>query len=342
MNYMSEKAQKLHPYAAGLQPREPGWIKLNTNENPYPPSPKVIQAIHHADIAGLRLYPDTICEGLCRAIAAKWAVRPENIFCGNGSDEVLALAFQAFFAGKKHVLTPNISYGFYPVWGEVYGAGLTFVPLNDDLTLDSSLYQNANGVMIANPNAPTGMAISLAEVESIVRNNLSGVVIIDEAYMDFADEQSAIGLIDQYENLLVIRTFSKSYSLAGLRVGFAAGSQMLIDGLRRLKDAFNSYPVNRLSQIGAAAALDDDEYYTRNRMAVIHTRRWVENKLGCAASQANFIFWKTQDAQARYNDLLKHKILVRYWDKPGISQYLRVTIGTPLEMEAFWQCVKKF
>ena len=341
MNYLSEKACKLTPYTGGLQPEERGWIKLNTNESPYPPSPKVAEALRNTDIAALRLYPDAVSKGLCHAIAEKLRVKPENIFCGNGSDEVLALAFQAFFAGKGSVLTPDISYGFYPVWGEMYGVGLEFAPLCDDFTVNIYDYSAANGVVIANPNAPTGLALSLAEIEKIAQSNPNGVVLVDEAYMDFADCRSAVGLIDKYENLLVIRTFSKSYSLAGLRVGYAAGNETLIGGLHRVKDAFNSYPVNLLSQIGAAAAINDDAYFKEKCKLITETRKWVENELGCTPSQTNFVLWEVENGGETYDYLLNNKILVRYWNKPRINNHLRVTIGAREEMEEFVRCVKK-
>ncbi|MCL1809759.1 MAG: histidinol-phosphate transaminase [Clostridiales bacterium] len=342
MNYLTEKAKKLTPYTAGMQPREQGWVKLNTNENPYPPSPRVAEVLQAANAEKLRLYPDTSSAALREAIAAKLNVKPENIFCGNGSDEVLALAFQAFLSGKGNVLTPDISYGFYPVWGEMYGVGLKLMPLGDSFNVNPNDYENSNGVVLANPNAPTGHALPLSRIEKIIQNNANGVVIVDEAYVDFADCGSAASIATKYGNLLVVRTFSKSYSLAGLRVGYAVGSEELICGLDRVKNAFNSYPVNMFSQLCATAAVNDEEYFNGRCKAIIETRRWVENELRCTSSQANFIFWKVDNGKAMFDFLLKNKILVRHWDKPRISNYLRVTIGTPAEMEVFVQCAKKF
>ncbi|MCL1982897.1 MAG: histidinol-phosphate transaminase [Clostridiales bacterium] len=342
MNYLTEKASKLMPYVAGMQPQEQGWVKLNTNENPYPPSPKVLEAVQSADIEKLRLYPDTVSGGLRTAIAAKFGVEPENVFCGNGSDEVLALAFQAFFTGRDNVLTPDISYGFYPVWGEMYDAGLKYMPLLDSFAIDAGDYKNGSGVVLANPNAPTGIALPLPDIEKIIQSNANGVVVIDEAYADFADCGSAAGLACKYENLLVVRTFSKSYSLAGLRVGYAIGSEKLVCGLDRVKNAFNSYPVNMLSQLCATAAISDEEYFSNRCREIVETRKWVENELGCAPTQANFVFWKTEDGKAMYDYLFENKILVRHWDKPRIGDHLRVTVGTRAEMEVFVQCAKKF
>ncbi|MCL2009541.1 MAG: histidinol-phosphate transaminase [Synergistaceae bacterium] len=349
MNYLSERARELSPYVAGIQPREEGWIKLNTNENPYPPSPEVAEAIKNFDAAKLRLYPDGDCHELREAVAENLGTGAENVFAGNGSDEVLGLAFQAFFSDKKNVLMPDISYGFYPVWSAMYGVEAKTVPLSGDYTIDAGGYKGANGVIIANPNAPTGVAIGLDEIEEIVKNNPNGVVVIDEAYIDFAGgekTESAVALSDKYDNLLVTRTFSKSYSLAGLRVGFAVGSKELIDGLQRVKNAFNSYPLGMLEQTAAKAAVRDADYWDETRRRIIGTRGRTTAKLRALGynvldSQANFLFMEAPDAKGLYEYLYENKILVRYWDKPGISGFLRVTVGTEAEMEAFLQCIEK-
>ncbi|MDR0496486.1 MAG: aminotransferase class I/II-fold pyridoxal phosphate-dependent enzyme, partial [Treponema sp.] len=229
MDYLSEKAKRLTPYVAGLQPQDSGWIKLNTNENPYPPSPKVTEALKKADIDNLRLYPNSDAHILCEAVAETFGIKTENIFAGNGSDEVLALAFQAFFCGKDKVFMPDISYGFYPVWSEIYDVGAKIIPVQDDFSINPGDYKGANGVIIANPNAPTGFALTLTEIEEIVHYNPDGAVIVDEAYIDFADVESAISLIEKYDNLLVVRTFSKAHSLAGLRAGYAVGNEKLVN-----------------------------------------------------------------------------------------------------------------
>jgi len=348
MNFLSEKAKKLTPYVAGLQPQESGWVKLNTNENPYPPSPKLAEALKVADISRLRLYPDGDSSVLRGAIASAMGLTAENIFCANSSDEVLALAFQAFFSGKKNVISPDISYGFYPVWGEMYNVGLKLATLRDDFTIDTDDYKNSDGVIIANPNAPTSLALGLNEIEKILKQNPNGVVIVDEAYIDFArTAESALKLVAAYENLLVTRTFSKSHSLAGLRVGYAVGSPALIDGLRRVRDAFNSYPLDMLAQICAAAAISDTEYLKKTTAKTIKTRDFTIGELKKSGynvldSQANFIFIETENAENLYKFLLENKILARFWKKPRIENFLRVSIGTDEDMEVFIECVKRF
>ncbi|MCL2377673.1 MAG: histidinol-phosphate transaminase [Defluviitaleaceae bacterium] len=355
-DFLSEKAKSLTPYIAGLQPQDTGWVKLNTNESPYPPSPKVQEAITNTDIARLRLYPDSNSTKLSEAIANNLNLQPENIFCGNGSDEVLALAFQAFYSGKYNILTPDISYGFYPVWGKFYDAGLKQIPLRDDFTLDTANYKNANGVIIANPNAPTGLALGLSDVEKILCQNPKGVVLVDEAYIDFANVESAVSLLSQkpehtipagYENLLVVRTFSKSHALAGLRVGYAIGHPKLIDALKRVRDAFNSYPLDMLAQTAAAAAIKDRPYLKKTITEVIKTRDNTTGRLEAMGyhvlpSQTNFILVKTPEAEGLYSHLLNHKILARYWHTPKLKNYLRVSIGTNSDMEAFIQCVQEY
>jgi histidinol-phosphate aminotransferase len=331
---------------AGLQPPGVDWIKLNTNENPYPPSHKVVDALKNIDFAGLRLYPDSESRGLREAIAEKFGVRMENVFVGNGSDEVLALAFQAFLCDKKNVLMPDISYAFYQVWSAMFSVGVNTVPISDGFNIDADDYKNGAGVVIANPNAPTGIALPLAEVEKIARNNPDGVVIIDEAYIDFARVESAAALIDKYDNLLVVRTFSKSYSLAGLRVGFAIGGQYLIDGLNRVKNSFNSYPLDTPAQIGAKAAVCDVDYWNETIKRIVETRDRTAMKLrglgyNVLDSQANFLFMEAGNAKELYESLYAEKILVRYWNQPKISGFLRVSIGSDAEMEAFIKCIER-
>lgn len=343
--FLSDKARRLTPYVAGLQPRDDGWIKLNTNENPYPPSPRVFNVLHTVDTARLRLYPDGESGDLKRAIADTACLNEETVFCANSSDEVLAFAYQAFFCGKKRVLTPDISYGFYPVWGEMYDAGMEFIPVGADFSINPNDYTAANGVVIANPNAPTGLALTLADVKKVLRQNPDGVVIIDEAYMAFAQEESAATLVGKHENLLVTRTFSKSHSLAGLRVGYAIGQPHLIDGLRRARDAFNSYPLDMIAQICAAAAISDTAYYAEITAKIIATREKTIASLkqmgyNVLHSQANFIF--IEAGENLYKFLYENKILVRHWSKPRLKNFLRVSIGTDTEMEAFLQCVNRF
>ncbi|MCL1877927.1 MAG: aminotransferase class I/II-fold pyridoxal phosphate-dependent enzyme [Defluviitaleaceae bacterium] len=351
--FLSAKVRRLSPYVAGLQPREDGWIKLNTNENPYPPSPRVGEVLHKIDTSRLRLYPDAESGDLKRAIAAagelfEAGLCEENLFCANSADDVLALAYMAFFSGKDKILTPDISYGFYPVWGEMHDAGMEFVPIGADFSIDAGAYKNGNGVVIANPNAPTSLALPLADIERILQQNPDGVVIIDETYIAFAREGSAVALVGRYKNLLITRTFSKSHGLAGLRVGYAIGQPHLIDGLRRARDAFNSYPLDLLAQTCAAAAVSDRDYFIETTGKIIATRERVIaelRKMGCRviSSQANFIFMESSDASALYDFLCENKILTRHWNKPpGLENFLRVSIGTDDEMEGFLQCVNRF
>ena len=343
---ISEKIKKLKPYVAGIQPEGDGWIKLNTNENAYPPSPTVANAIKNFDFARLRLYPNSDSNELREIIFQKFNLEAlECCFVGNGSDEVLAIAFQAFFSGKTNILTPDVSYSFYSVWAQMYDIGLTQIRLNQDFSIDVGQYKNGNGVIIANPNAPTSVAFSFWRIEEIVKNNPKCVVIIDEAYVDFGEE-TAICLTKKYDNLLVVRTFSKSYSLAGLRVGFAVGNSQLINAINTVKKSFNSYPLDMLAQIGAKAALQDEKYFHENLERIITTRDKTvrvlkEMGINVLNSSTNFLFIEFENAKEVYEKLLENKILVRYWNKPRINNFLRVTIGTEKEMEAFTQCVKQ-
>ena len=346
-NFLSEKAKQLTPYVSGLQPQEPGWIKLNTNENPYPPSPKVAKTLKELDAANLRLYPDTLGGPLVGAIAQNFGLNEENVFCGNGSDEVLALAFQAFFSGKENVFMPDISYGFYPVWSEMYDVGVKIIPVMEDFSINPGDYKGASGVVIANPGAPTSLALDTDAIETIVRDNSDGVVLVDEAYIDFASVRSALPLLSKYQNLLIVRTFSKSHSLAGLRVGYAFGNSGLIDALRRVKDAFNSYPLGMPAQFGAAQAILDAAFCSQITQKIVATRENTTRRLrqmgyNVPDSHANFLFVECADAKGLFNHLFNHKILVRYWEKPRINRFLRVTIGTDNEMEEFLQCVEQF
>ncbi|MCL2704144.1 MAG: aminotransferase class I/II-fold pyridoxal phosphate-dependent enzyme [Defluviitaleaceae bacterium] len=310
----------MKPYVAGIQPQGEGWIKLNTNENPHPIDVKL-----EIDLNRLRLYPDPDSGELCETIAGIFGCSRENVFAGNGSDEVLALAFQAFFSGKETSM-PEVSYGFYPVWAEMYNVKPRFIPLKN-WEIDWAEY--GGNCIIANPNAPTGLALDIREIPK------GGVVIIDEAYIDFADVPSTAPLIKKYDNLLVVRTFSKSYSLAGLRVGFAIGHEKLIGRLKMFKNCFNSYPLDALAQHIAANAVRQQP----KTAEVKKTREWLKTQIKCLDSQANFVFWEIDNSKRMYEHLLEHKILVRYWDKfPG---RLRVSIGTDKEMEAFLACTEK-
>ena len=343
MQYLSRKARGITPYTAGEQPQGLDIIKLNTNENPYPPSPVTLEALARFDGTRLRLYPRPD-GGLLRAAAAQVFGLPEShVFCGNGSDEVLGLAFNAFF--DENILFPDITYSFYPVWASYYGIRYATVPLNDDFTIPVELMVGEGGIVLANPNAPTGIALPLKEVERILQNNSGRVVIVDEAYAAFG-AQSAAALIKQYPNLLVVMTLSKSHSLAGLRVGYALGQPHLIDGLMRIKDSFNSYPVDMLAQHIAAAALLDTGYYESITRKIIATREHASRELAALGfqvlpSSANFLFVSRPgiSAAALKNHLAENHIYVRHFALPRISEYLRISVGTDEQMDVLLQCI---
>jgi histidinol-phosphate aminotransferase len=351
--YWNRRVRGLEPYVPGEQPRDRRFIKLNTNENPYPPSPKAAEAIGGllAEGAGrLRLYPDPACTELREAAARRYGVRPEQVFAGNGSDEILAFAFGAFFesasagSGAGPVLFPDITYSFYPVYAELWDIPCRTIPLAEDFSIHAAGYRvPSGGVILPNPNAPTGRALSPEDLRSILdyhREN-SRIVIIDEAYAAFGAE-SMVPFIDEYPNLLTVHTLSKSASLAGLRVGFAIGGEELIEGLCRIRDSFNSYTVDRLAQAGAAAALGDAPYYDEVNRRVAATRERVSAALGglgftVIPSAANFLFVRSPgmdgaDFSAR---LREQGILVRHFPKPRIGGFVRVSVGTDEEMDVF-------
>ncbi|MDR3270302.1 MAG: histidinol-phosphate transaminase [Peptococcaceae bacterium] len=345
-NYWSKIARNLDPYVPGEQPKDRQYIKLNTNENPYPPSAQVISAIHSATNEDLKLYPDPNGEALRRAIASRFELSADQVFLGNGSDEVLAFTFLAFFDPGRSILFPDITYSFYPVYANLFHIPYRCVPLNEDFTLPVSEFRGDNhGVIFPNPNAPTGNAIAAQAVEEILRHNQEHVVVIDEAYIAFGGE-SAVPLIRRYPNLLVIHTLSKSHSLAGLRVGFAMGDPELIRALETIKNSVNSYTLDRLALAGAEAAIKDTAYYQGTKIKIMRTRAHVVSeleKMGFTVipSQANFIFIRhpVQDAAELFRQLKEHGILVRYFPKPRIDQFLRVSIGNDAEMAAFLRTV---
>ncbi len=338
--YWSELVRQLNPYVPGEQPQIPGLIKLNTNESPYPPSPKVAEALEQADPAQLRLYPDPNSVRLKAALAQNADLEPNQVFVGNGSDEILAFVFMAFFKQDQPLLFPDITYSFYPVYCQLLGIEARRIPLREDFSLALDDYPADNGgIIFPNPNAPTGMALPLSDIEALLKRNRNSVLVVDEAYVDFGAE-SAAALINRYNNLLVVQTFSKSRSLAGLRVGFALGSVELIEGLDRVKNSFNSYPIDRLAETAACAALEDRDYFERSSRQVIATRAWTVEallKLGFEVlpSSANFVLARPpKSAQAEHltQALRGKKILVRHFNKPRIQEYLRITIGTDEEM----------
>jgi histidinol-phosphate aminotransferase len=358
--YWNSRVRRISPYVPGEQPRDRKFIKLNTNENPYPPSPKVAEAIKAVLAEGdgrLRLYPDPACMELREAAARRYGVRPEQVFAGNGSDEILAFAFGAFFEGAAAepsaasvepdaeagpVLFPDISYSFYQVYAALWDIPFRVVPLAEDFCLRAEDYRvSAGGVILPNPNAPTGRALSARELRSILVFQLERrrAVVIDEAYAAFGAE-SMVPFINEYPNLLTVHTLSKSASLAGLRLGFAIGNEDLIKGLCRIRDSFNSYTVDRLAQAGAAAALSDTAYYDEITRRVIATRDRASAALAglgftVIPSAANFIFVRSPNmAGADFFARLRERgILVRHFNKPRISDFLRISVGTDDDMD---------
>lgn len=335
-----ENVRRVEPYVAGEQPKAEGVIKLNTNECPYPPSPKVREALEKMDYGRLRLYPDMNAEKLVNALADYYHVKPEQVFVGVGSDDVLAMAFMTFFYGDEPILFPDITYSFYDVWAEVFRIPYKVCPLDADFRIKKEDYMTPNGgIVIPNPNAPTGVLEEVGFFEEIIRANPDSVVIVDEAYVDFGGI-SAIPLIKQYDNLMVVQTFSKSRAMAGARIGFAIGNEKLIQCLKDVKFSFNSYTMNMpVIEMGTAAVLDD-AYFKEIVRKVIKTREWTKQRLkrlgfSFADSKANFLFASHKEVPAEdiFLALKEHNIYVRHWNKERISNYLRITIGTDEQME---------
>ena len=345
--YWTDLVHQLDPYTPGEQPQDQQYVKLNTNENPYPPSPKVIEAINAYDKARLKLYPDPESTALRRALAERFDVTAENVFLGNGSDEVLAHSFQAFFKRQQPLLFPDISYSFYPVYCGLYQIDFQTIPLDSDFNITIDDYPKENGgIIFPNPNAPTSKLLPLMAIEQLCRQHSHSVIIVDEAYIDFGGD-SAIPLTRQYPNLLVIQTFSKSRSLAGLRLGYAIGHADLIEGLNRIKNSFNSYPIDAIAQTAALASLADDDYFRQHCQAIIDTRDNMTaqlSELGFSVlpSAANFVFAQHQSESAEhlYRALKQRGVLVRYFNKPRIDNYLRITVGTGEECEHLLDALK--
>lgn len=342
--YWSNLAKSLVPYVPGEQPRDQKYIKLNTNENPYPPSPKVLAAIRAAAQDELRLYPDPTCRELRQIVADYYDLHESQVFVGNGSDEILSFAFAAYFNPGKEILFPDITYSFYEVYANFYGLNDIQVPLDEHFQIQLDPFLQANGgIVLPNPNAPTAIAAPLDTIRSILEHNQEHVVIIDEAYIDFGGE-SAVPLIAEYSNLLVVHTLSKSRSLAGLRVGIAMGSEELMEGLERVKNSFNSYTLDHLALAGAIAAFQDEPYFQEMREKVIQVRDKTIGQLreiGCTVldSKANFVYISHPNLSAKWmqEQLRAQGILVRHFLMPRTEQFLRVSIGTEEEMERFVQ-----
>lgn len=345
--FFSEKYASLTPYTPGEQPKDMQYVKLNTNESPFPPSPAVTAAA--AEQSGkLQLYSDPESTALREKLAQVYGVKPSQVLATNGSDEVLNFAFMAFADEKSPLAFPDISYGFYPVFAELNHIPYTQIPLKEDFSIDPADYMGINKtVVIANPNAPTGLCLSLAQIEEIVKTNPNNVVIIDEAYVDFGAE-SAVALIDRYDNLLVTQTFSKSRSMAGARLGFGIGNEKLIADLNTIKYSTNPYNVNRMTEFAGVAALEDNAYYMENAKTIMANRQWTKDQLEelgftVLDSKANFLFAKSDriDGEQLYLQLKKRGVLVRHFTKPRIAPYVRITVGTAEQMQILVDNIKK-
>lgn len=345
--FWSTRIQNITPYVPGEQPKKK-LIKLNTNENPYPPSPKALEAIRAAANQDLRLYPDPDGTGLREAVAGYYGLSAEQVFLGNGSDEILAFCFQAFFSPGEIIAFPDITYTFYPVYCDFFNVPYHTIPLDDRFSLPVQEFcGDFKGVVLANPNAPTGKAIPICKIRMILEGNPNGVVLVDEAYVDFGGD-SAVNLINKYPNLIVVKTMSKSRSLAGLRIGYALGDSNLIEALNCVKNSFNSYTIDRLALAGGEASIRDDPYYRAVVAKVTLTRDKTAVQLknmgfSVTDSTANFLFISHEKAPAKelFTFLRERGILVRYFNKPRIDNYLRVTVGTEEEMKLFCTAVQE-
>ena len=347
-NNWESYVRRVVPYTPGEQPQVTDVVKLNTNENPYPPSPSVRAILEDFEYGKMRLYPDPDSSVLVDAIAKRYNVKSSQVFAGVGSDDVLSVAFMTFFGSDKPIIFPNITYSFYDVWADVYRIPYKQIPLNSDFSINREDYITENGgIVIANPNAPTGVMETIENIEYIVKNNPDSVVIIDEAYVDFGGE-SCLPLVEKYKNLLVVQTYSKSRSMAGMRIGFAIGSEKLIKYMNDVKFSINSYTMNPITQLCGAASMADEEYFRETVDKIIATRehskaRLTELGFVFPDSKTNFIFASPQkvSAQVIFEELKKRNIFVRYWNKPIICDYLRISIGTDEEMDRLFNALEE-
>jgi len=351
MNEWKNNLRKIKPYVPGEQSKEENVVKLNANENPYPPSPKAIAALKNFDAESLRLYPHADATPLKAAIAKYYGVGVKNVFLGNGSDDVLALAFQAFFNSGKPIAYPDITYSFYPVWCDLFGIPYKTYPLDESFRINAEDYREENGgVIIPNPNAPTSIGEGVDFIQKILDYNRDSVVIIDEAYADFGVESAALFVgSDKYPNLLVTGTFSKSRSLAGMRIGFAVGSEELISVLEAVKNSYNSYTVDALSIAMGIASIEDDKYFTEVIDRIINTRTRLTNELRALGftvpdSSANFIFatYKGKSMRDMFEYLKAKKVFIRYFNLPRIDNFVRITIGTDEEIDILLKEIKEY
>lgn len=349
MNYENKTLSQITPYTAGEQPQDKKYVKLNTNENPYPPSEKINEFLKSYELSDLKLYPDMNCTILREAIAKVHNLKAENVFIGNGSDEILAMVFGTFFERGKQVAFADITYSFYKVYTQLFGIEKFIIPISEDFAINPQDYLNlnTNGIVVANPNAPTGKVLSVCEIEQIVKENQDKVVVIDEAYVDFCD-QTSVKLIEKYKNILVVKTFSKSYSLAGIRCGFALGDASLIHSLEKFKDSFNSYPIDRICQRICTIAVNDQEYHKETVEKIVKTRSRMTSQLEelgfkVIPSGSNFVFATTEKMQAEqlYLKLKENGVLVRYFKAPRIDNYLRITVGSDEEVDVLIAKIKQ-
>lgn len=349
MRAWENNIRKINPYVAGEQPDFPDMVKLNTNENPYPPSPNVQKVMHMEGAEKFRLYPDTDSTALVEALSEFYHISKDQIFVGVGSDDVLAMAFLTFFNSEKPILFPDITYSFYDVWAQLYRIPYRQLALDDNFLLKREDYFVENGgIVLANPNAPTSISLPVSEIEEIIQKNQDVIVIVDEAYVDFGGE-SVMKLVNQYDNLLVVQTFSKSRSMAGMRIGFAVANPRLIQALNDVKNSYNSYTMTRASILLGAEAVKDSAYFYETTQKIIGTRERVKlelSKLGFEFpdSKTNFLFitHKKLDAKELFESLRDHHIFVRYWNKARIKQFLRVSIGTDQEMDIFLNYLQEY
>ena len=349
MGNWENNIRKVVPYTPGEQPNQTDMIKLNTNENPYPPAPGVTEVLRNTDTDALRLYPDPAAKDLVHAIAGEYGLQDDQVFVGVGSDDVLAMSFLTFFNSEKPILFPDITYSFYDVWAELFRIPYKQMPLDENFRLKIDDYKGENGgIVFPNPNAPTGIYESLDHVEEIIKNNPDVIVIVDEAYIDFAG-RSAIELIDKYDNLIVTQTFSKARSMAGMRIGYAISNPDLIRCLNDVKYSFNSYTMNQTALACGVEAVEDKAYFEEGVRKIVETREWAKEellKLGFVFpdAKANFIFARHPkvDANELFQALKENNIFVRHWNAPRIDQYLRITIGTREEMERLFDFLRTY
>ena len=349
MSTWEDNVRKVIPYTPGEQPNQPDMIKLNTNENPYPPAPGVERALRELETDTLRLYPDPTAGNLVHAIAERYHLKDEQVFVGVGSDDVLAMSFLTFFNSEKPVLFPDITYSFYDVWADLFRIPYERPALDEDFHIRKEDYFRENGgVIFQNPNAPTGVELPLEDVEDIICQNRDVIVIVDEAYVDFGGT-SAVSLIEKYDNLLVVQTFSKSRSLAGMRIGFVCGNAKLIKYLNDVKYSFNSYTMDRTALAAGVAAVKDQEYFEETCNKIIETREWTKKELKALGfsfqdSKSNFIFasHETCPAAELFAALREKHIYVRYFPKGRTENFLRITIGTREEMQKFIDFLKEY